>query len=70
MTIDEHIFLTSTLRNVRDEVQDLARRDANLRAYVTDLEECFAVLYRQAVRDDAGPAAANSGSRLRTKETT
>jgi hypothetical protein len=56
MTIDEHMFLTYALMNVRDEVQDLARRDDNLRAYVTDLDDCLAVLNRISLRHELTPS--------------
>lgn len=49
MTIDEHLFLINTLRNVRDELQLWCGRDENVQGYVTDVEDCIKLLYRPSV---------------------
>jgi hypothetical protein len=49
MTLDEHMCLKTLLMNVRDELDDLARRDEHLQRYVADVEECLAILRRRSV---------------------
>jgi hypothetical protein len=58
LTPEEHLFLLHTLMNVRDELQDLCRRDENLKAYVTDVNDCLRILGRPSLYQALMPTLA------------
>jgi len=50
MTFDEHMCMKGCLMDVRDELQDLCRRDPNVSLYIEKLNYCLAVLQRPHVK--------------------